>query len=328
MVKSAAASATPVPLNAALCVPTLSTTESEADALPADVGLNVTVMVQELPAASDSLQVFVPKVNADALVPPMLTEVMGSEAVPAFLSVKVCEALVLPTFTLPKDPVVGVSAACGAAADVPVPVRVALWVPTLSTIESVADASAAADGVKITVRVQLAPAASDSLQVLVAMVNAAALVPLIPAEVMGSAAFPLLVRVKVCAGLVEPTVMLPKLAVAGVSAAWAVEAAGVVPLRVTVWGEPEALSATETVALASPATVGAKVTERVQLAPASNVELQLFVWVNSLALVPVMLMPVMLSVALPGLDRVIVCAVLVVATVTLVKDKLPGLSEP
>ena len=83
---------------------------------------------------------------------------------------------------------------------------------------------------------------------------------------------------------------------------------------------------TETVALKLFADVGVNVTEMVQLAPAAKVELQVFVWANMLTLVPVIMMAVMFNAASPVLERVSVCAVLVVPTVTLPKERLVGLS--
>jgi hypothetical protein len=118
----AATMAVPVPLRLEVCVPTLSTTPSEAEALPAAVGLKVMRMVQEVLAASDEPQVFAPMVKADAFAPVRAMDVMGSDAVPAFARVKSCDALAPPTFTLPKFAVAGVSAACGVG-DVAVPLQ-------------------------------------------------------------------------------------------------------------------------------------------------------------------------------------------------------------
>ena len=66
-------------------------------------------------------------------------------------------------------------------------------------------------------------------------------------------------------------------AVAGVSAAFGAVAIVPVPLRAAVCGEPVALSATETDALALAAVVGVKVTEIVQLAPTASVGPQVLV---------------------------------------------------
>jgi hypothetical protein len=55
----------------------------------------------------------------------METEVRGSVAVPAFFSVKFFAVLVVPTVTLPKSALEGVSAALGEVAAGLLPVRVA-----------------------------------------------------------------------------------------------------------------------------------------------------------------------------------------------------------
>jgi hypothetical protein len=234
-------------------------------------------MLQEPPALRLLPQVLAAIAKAEALVPPIVIDVIGRDAVPALANVKVCDALVDPTVTLPKDALEGVSAAWGAAAAVPAPVNVALWVPTLSTTARVADALPAAAGVKVTPMLQEPPALRLLPQVLAAIVKAEALVPPIAMEVIGRDAVPALANVKVCDVLVDPTVTLPKDALVGVSAAWGAVALAPVPLNEAVWGEPAASSATVTAALKLPAAVGAKVTEMVQLDPAASVVPQLLV---------------------------------------------------
>ncbi len=86
------------------------------------------------------------------------------------------------------------------------------------------------------------------------------------------------------------------------------------PLSDTVCGLPAALSLMLSVAVRSPTAPGLKVTVIVQLAPASRVAGQLFVWVKSPAFVPAMLMPLIVSAALPVLVSVTVWAALVVLT--------------
>jgi len=207
---------------------------------------------------------------------------------------------------------------------VPVPVSVVLCVPAESTTARVAVALPAAAGVKVTPMLQVPPALRLLPQVLVAIVKAEALAPPIAIEVIGRDAVPALVSVKLCAALVEPTVTLPKDAVDGVSAACGAVEFAPVPLNEAVWGEPAASSATATDALKLPAAVGPKVTEIVQFAPAARDALQVFVWWNWPASAPVTLMPLMFSTALPGFDKVSVCAALVLPTLTLPKERLAG----
>ena len=89
----------------------------------------------------------------------------------------------------------------------------------------------AADGVKVTLVVQLAPAARVAPQVVAPFVKLVALVPPIAMLVMFSVAPPVLVRVTVCAALVVPIVVLPKTSGADSdAAAGAVGAVGVTAL--------------------------------------------------------------------------------------------------
>jgi len=94
------------------------------------------------------------------------------------------------------------------------------------------------------------------------------------------------------------------------------DAAVPVPVRVAVCGEPVTLSATEMLAANVVADSGVKVTEIVQVALAASVVLQVFEeMAKSDGFVPVIVMPLMFSVAVPGFDNVIDCAADVVLTV-------------
>jgi len=87
-VKSAEDEDAPVPVNTALCVPTLLTTARVANALPAAAGVKVTPMLQEPLALRLLPQVLAAIVKAEALVPPIATEMIGRDAVPALVSEK------------------------------------------------------------------------------------------------------------------------------------------------------------------------------------------------------------------------------------------------
>ena len=76
------------------------------------------------------------------------------------------------------------------------------------------------------------------------------------------------------------------------------------PLSATVCGEPAALSATESVAAKLAMDPGVKVTEIVQLEPAAKDAPQLWVWLKSLRFVPAIVIPLMVSAALPVFTRV------------------------
>jgi hypothetical protein len=110
-------------------------------------------------------------------------------------------------------------------------------------------------------------------------------------------------RVAVCAAAVAPVTEV-KLSEAGVSEATGASGAVPVPLRLVVCGDPEALSATERVAVKLAAEAGVKMTEIEQLEPADNELPQVLVWLKSAGFGPATVIPLMSSVALPGFDSV------------------------
>jgi hypothetical protein len=116
-------------------------------------------------------------------------------------------------------------------------------------------------------------------------------------------------RVTVCEVLVELTVKLG--------------AAVPVPLRVTVWGEPAALSATLRAAAKIAADDGVNVIDMAQFAPGARVLPQVLVWPKLAAPLPVSEMPEIASAALPVFVSVADCAALV-APVIAVKVSVGG----
>jgi len=162
-----ACAAVPVPLSVAVCGEplALSATETVAEKLAADAGVNVTEMVQFAAAASVVPQVLV---WAKLLAPVPATEmpVIVNAALPGLDSVMVCAAAVTPT-ALVNVRAVGVRTACAA---VPVPVSVTVCGEPVAL--SATDIAAvrplpALVGVNVTEIVQLPPAASDAPQLLV-----------------------------------------------------------------------------------------------------------------------------------------------------------------
>jgi hypothetical protein len=106
------------------------------------------------------------------------------------------------------------------------------------------------------------PAASDEPQAFVPVVMAKSLglAPAIEMATPVSAALPVFERANDVGLLVVLTVWLVKVYVAGVSAATGAGTAVPVPESVAVCGEPEALSATDSVALKVVAEAGVNVT--------------------------------------------------------------------
>ena len=112
-----------------------------------------------------------------------------------------------------------------------------------------------------------------------------------------TAAWPTFERVMTCAGLVVPTVWLPKFMLPGDKLTMVP-----VPVKLTVCGLPAALSVIVSVALTVPLATGVKETEIVQLAPAATLDPQVFVCEKSLLL---LLTLVIVRVAVPVFVRVI-----------------------
>src|SRR5437660_901588 len=172
-------------------------------------------------------------------------------------------------------------------------------------------------GVKVTLMVQEAPAAS-ALQLLgdlLVWAKSPALVPVRAMLLMVRAALPLLVSVTAWAALVVLTCWLPKLRLVGLKLTPG--ALVPLPLKATVCGLPLALSVILTLALRVPVAVGVNVTLMVQEAPAANVlELlgHVLVWAKSPALVPVRPILLMVRAAVPLLVSATAWAALVVLT--------------
>ena len=127
---------------------------------------------------------------------------------PVLFRVTVCAALVVPTAWLLKVRLVGERLTTVA---VPVPLRLTVCgLPlALSAIFSEAPRLPLAEGVKVTLMVQLPAAATELPQVLV-WAKSPALVPASAMLVMLSAALPVLFRVTVCAALDDPSGWLLK----------------------------------------------------------------------------------------------------------------------
>ncbi len=98
-----------------------------------------------------------------------------------------------------------------------------------------------------------------------------------------------------------------------------------VPLRATLWGLPPALSAMLRLALRLPVAVGVKVALRLQLALTASVlglSGQVLLELKSAGLVPLRVMLVMVSGAVPLLVKDTDCEPLVVLTIWLPKPRL------
>jgi hypothetical protein len=130
--------------------------------VPDAVGVNVTLMVQLAPAATE-----LPQVLVWAKSPLAETLVRFSEALPVFESVTVCAALVVPTVWLVKVNEEAERLTTGAEAAAPVPVRLTdCGLPeVLSAMLKVPVRVPDAVGVNVVLIVQFAPTATELPQV-------------------------------------------------------------------------------------------------------------------------------------------------------------------
>ena len=140
----------------------MSDTRKAPVCLPGVFGLNVMLMVQLPPAATELPQSLLSLKLADA---PIL--VMRSDAVPVFDSVTAWGALVVPTTTLPKSRLVVESRTVAAPPpappldDTPLPASVSVCDPAPSYAVTVPVCGPVKVGVKATVIAQLPPAGMD-----------------------------------------------------------------------------------------------------------------------------------------------------------------------
>jgi hypothetical protein len=125
---------------------------------------------------------------------------------------------------------------------------------------------------------------------------------------MVSGPAPVLVSVTVCAGLAVSTAWLAK--VSEVGDKLTPGALAPVPVRLTIWGLPLAVSVIVTLPVKVPVVVGVNVTLIVQAAPAATEEPQVLVSPKFVLAV----IEVMEIAAVPVLLRVTTCAALVVPT--------------
>lgn len=215
------------------------------------------------------------------------------------------------TVYVPADPVPVMTADCGEPA-------------ALSATEIAAVKLAAEAGVKLTVMVQVAPAARDAPQLLV-WPKLLAFAPVAEMLVIVSAVLPGFDNVMGRGVADVLMVVLGKASGFGLRTACGTSGAVPVPVTAADCGEPAALSAMEIAAVRAAAEAGVKVTVMVQVAPAASDAPQLLLWPKELALAPVTEMLVMLRGAVPGLDSVMGRAVADVPTVVLGKASGFGL---
>jgi hypothetical protein len=322
---------TPVPDSATECgLPVaLVVTVIAAVRVPDPTGANWTRIVQDAPAATVPLagQVPDPRRNSLEWVPDLPMPEIVSEPLPVFESVTICAALTVPTVWLPKATELVLSDTAGTTAT-PEPVSETEGVPALVAIASEPLRVPDAEGVKVTDRSHPAPAASDVPAPQPERAKSPEFVPPSVSELTVSEPPPVLVSRTVRAELVVPTFWLPNDTAEVLSEATGAASAPV-PVRDTACGLPGASDAMDTDAVRVPAASGVKVTVIVHDCPAPSVppEAQVPARLKSVAWVPVMPREFSVSVALPELVSVTVCAGLVVESVWEAKVREDGESD-
>jgi hypothetical protein len=276
-------------------------------------GSNVTLNVQLAAGASWPLAVVghvvagEAKAKSAAFVPVKAMLVMLNAAPPLLVIVTFFAVLVVFTRWLPKAIVPADSVAVGGVTPVPDKLTVCVVGLASSVKVSVAANVLAVVGVNVKSTVQVLPGATVDpfVQVVpvVAMANSLALAPPSATVVICSVSVPPLVSVTACARLVVPMIWLPKATGLGAGVACGNTP---VPVRANVCGLPEALSATDTVALLPRSAVGLKVVAITQVPPAvtvptvrQSVPLPGVARAKSPGFAPVMVMPEIVKVPEP-----------------------------
>ena len=206
------------PLNGTLCGdPTaLSVATRFAVAAPEVVAVKVIVSVQLAPAASEVPQVFPIKLNWLALVPENLYELTAIVvALLVLVTVSTCAAEVIPGAVAGKVRLAGEKDTVIAASTEPLNGTLCgdPWALSVATRDALAVPEA--DGVKVIDSVQLAPAASEVLQVFPLRLNSLALVPENLYELTETAVALELVTVSTCAAEVVPMLVAGKVMLVG-----------------------------------------------------------------------------------------------------------------
>jgi len=279
----------------------------DAERAPAADGVNVTLKLQLAFAATLPVQVELLSANSAALL--LATEEMLTAVPPVLVSVKACGALAVATVWAAKANGAGTLSTPGVATAVPVPdtaIACGLPVPVLVTVIDAARAPAA-DGVNVTLKAQLPPAATLPAQVEPEIANSAAL--LLATEEMLTAVPPVLVSVKAWGALAVATVCAAKANGAGMLRT---PGATTLPVPANVTVLAPALLLTVSVALRLPAAEGENDALIVHDAPLASEAAQVLVVGNSAALLLAMLTPE--AAAVPVLATVIVVAALVEPT--------------
>jgi hypothetical protein len=184
-----------------------------ADFAPADVGVNITLIVHADPAWTEVPQLLICE-NWFALGPPNEMLVSGSATLAELVTVTVWAAVGTFVCSVPKGMVAGLTEKLDAT---PVPVRATAWVPAVPPFTlMLADFAPTDVGLNTTLIVHVAPTATVVPQLFVCE-NWFALVPLTLMLVMDTVEVPVLVNVTATGVVATFNAWLPKGTAIGVS---------------------------------------------------------------------------------------------------------------
>jgi hypothetical protein len=170
------------------------------------LGVNVTLMVQFAPAATLVPQVFVSENSLESVVMLMPLPANVSVPVPELVNVTTCGVPDWPTTAVGNVKLVGERVTAGLPAPVPVKLTACGLVGALSVMLTEEVRVPVAAGVKVTLIVHFAPAATEVMQVFAEIAKSAGLVPVRLTPVMVRGWVPTFVSVTDWDGLATPTV--------------------------------------------------------------------------------------------------------------------------
>ena len=324
----ALAAALPVPDSATVwgLLPAPSVNVRVAARAPAAEGVNVTLTAQLDDPANVAPQVFPEIAKSPAFAPAIPMLLILTADVPPLVRVTVCAALVASIFVAVNARLAGATLTA-AWAPVPESATVCGLFPAESLNVRVAVCAPAAEGVNTMLTVQVADPARFAPQLLAEIANSAEFAPPMLTPLIESAALPWFCSVTVCAGLLEPTFIVPKLSVAGVAVA-VIAATVPMPDSGTVAGVCPVLSTNVRVAWRVPAELGAKTKVAAQLEPAARVFPHVLLAIEkSAAFGPEIATLLMLTPDVPEFVKVTLCEVPAEPTATPGQEILVGLTN-
>ena len=291
--------------------------------VPVAVGWNAMLAVQLAEDARIATQLLLTIAKSAASGPDMETLVIGMATGLPLFKLTVCTGLDVPTSNVAKVRLVGETLALPIA---PVPDKATVWglFAAVSEKVKVAVRVPVADGVNVTVTLQVAAGARLAAHVFADIAKSAALGPDMEMLLRFIGSDGPLVSVTDKGVLGVPGAVGGKVRVDGETLAFAIAP---VPLRATVRGMP-AESVIVSVAVRVPAAEGVNVTAMLQVADGAKLAPQVLPEIaKSPAFVPEIEILFTFNATVPAFVNVRVCGELIVPTASTEKERLVGVTE-